>query len=247
MLNLLAPFFSPDQTLGFIQAAADQGVEAIRILGVKLINPGDFFELLLRFLFNLIVTVVIIRFLYYPHSRRKDYFFIYMIFSVVVFLVCYSLASVSLQLGFALGLFAIFGILRYRTDTIPIKEMTYLFLMVGISVINSLTDKSVSYAELLFTNLVIIAVTWYLEKIWMQKKEDFMDIRYEKIELILPERRADLIQDIKKRTGLNVYRVSIDRINFMRDTAKIRIFYRQDSNVGPISKEAPKQTPPVDS
>ncbi len=247
MLNLLAQFFSPEQTLGFIQATADQGIEAIRILGVKLINPGDFFELLLRFLFNLIITVVIIRFLYYPHSRRKDYFFIYMIFSVVVFLVCYSLASVSLQLGFALGLFAIFGILRYRTDTIPIKEMTYLFLMVGISVINSLTDRSVSYAELLFTNLVIIAVTWYLEKIWMQKKEDFMDIRYEKIELILPERRADLIQDIKNRTGLNVYRVSIDRINFMRDTAKIRIFYRQDSNAEPIIAEPPKQAPPVGS
>jgi hypothetical protein len=245
MLNLLAQFFSPDISLGFIQAAADQGVEAIRILGVKLINPGDFFELLLRFMFNLVITVVIIRFLYYPHSRRKDYFFIYMIFSVVVFLVCYSLANVSLQLGFALGLFAIFGILRYRTDTIPIKEMTYLFLMVGISVINSLTDKSVSYAELLFTNLVIIAVTWYLEKIWMQKKEDFTDIRYEKIELILPERRAELIQDIKNRTGLNVYRVSIDRINFMRDTAKIRIFYRQDKNDEPIIKEEKQQTPPV--
>ncbi len=227
MVNSLFSLLNPDLPLGWIQAA-DQGVEAIRFLGIKLINLGDFFELVARFVFNMIVTLVLVRFLYYPHSRRKDYFFIYLIFSTVVFLVCYSLANVSLQLGFALGLFAIFGILRYRTDTIPIKEMTYLFLMVGISVINSLTDKSVSYAELLFINLIIIAVTWYLERIWMQKNEDFMDIRYDKIELIHPSRRDELIEDIRKRTGLNVYRLSIDRVNFMRDTARIRIFYRHD-------------------
>ncbi len=132
-------------------------------------------------------------------------------------------------MGFALGLFAIFGILRYRTDTIPIKEMTYLFLMVGTAVINSLSDKTVSWSELVFANAIIIVITWYLERIWMQKKEGFMDIRYEKIELIHPDRRAELIEDIKKRTGLNVYRLSIDRINFMKDTAKIRVFYRGEN------------------
>lgn len=222
--------FNPDQVSEFI-GVADQGIEAVKFLGLKMINPTDFLQLFTRFVFNFLITIILIRYLYYPHSKRKDYFFIFMIFSTIVFLLCFMLGKVSVQLGFALGLFAIFGILRYRTDTIPIKEMTYLFLMVGISVINSLSDKTISWAELLFANIIIIVITWYLERIWMQKKEDFMDIRYEKIELIHPSRHADLLDDLKKRTGLNVYRFSIDRINFLRDTARVRIFYRHEKEV----------------
>lgn len=230
-MNQFLQLLSPDPMTGFIQVA-DQGVEAIRFLGLKVLNPTDFLQLIARFAFNFLITVILVRFLYYPHSKRKDYFFIFMIFSTIVFFLCFMLGKVSLQLGFALGLFAIFGILRYRTDTIPIKEMTYLFLMVGISVVNSLSDKSVSWIELIFANLVIVGITGYLEKIWMQKKEDFMDIRYEKIELIQPARQAELLEDLKKRTGLDVYRFSIDRINFMRDTARVRIFYRHTKETG---------------
>lgn len=229
-MNHFMHLFNPDQVSGFIGVAV-QGIDAVRFLGLKMINPTDFLQLFTRFVFNFLITIILIRYLYYPHSKRKDYFFIFMIFSTIVFLLCFMLGKVSVQLGFALGLFAIFGILRYRTDTIPIKEMTYLFLMVGISVVNSLSDKTISWAELLFANIVIIAITWYLERIWMQKKEGFMDIRYEKIELIHPSRHADLLEDLKKRTGLNVYRFSIDRINFLRDTAKVRIFYRHEKEV----------------
>jgi hypothetical protein len=227
-MTLLLHLFNPDLIPGWI-IQSDQTAEAVRFLGLKMVDPTDFLLLLVRFSFNLLVTIILIRFLYYPHSRRKDFFFIFMIFSTVVFILCFLLGKVSVQLGFALGLFAIFGILRYRTDTIPIKEMTYLFLMVGIAVVNSLSDKTVSWAELVFANMVIILITWYLERIWMQKKEGFMDIRYEKIELIQPARHAELLEDLKARTGLNVYRFSIDRVNFMRDTARIRIFYREES------------------
>jgi hypothetical protein len=219
--------FNSDILTGLIQVA-DQGIEAVKFLNIKILNPTDFYNLILRFAFNMLATVILVRFLYYPHSKRKDYFFIFMIFSTIVFLLCFLLGKVSVQMGFALGLFAIFGILRYRTDTIPIKEMTYLFLMVGTSVINSLSDKTVSWAELVFANAIIILITWYLERVWMQKKEGFMDIRYEKIELIHPSRREELMEDLKKRTGLNVYRISIDRVNFMKDTARVRIFYRED-------------------
>mgnify|MGYP001422078012 CR=1 FL=1 len=236
-MSHLTSLLNPD-CLSAILSFADEGAEAIRFLGLKIINPTDLLQLSFRFLFNFLVSIVLIRFLYYPHSKRKDYVFIFLIFSVIVFLLCYMLGKVSLQLGFALGLFAIFGILRYRTDTIPIKEMTYLFLMVGIAVVNSLSDKSVSWAELIFANSVILLLTWYLEWIWMQKKEGFMDIRYEKIELIHPSRREELIEDLKKRTGLNVYRLSIDRVNFMKDTARIRIFYREDKEVKPVSDKA---------
>jgi hypothetical protein len=236
MVNPIMHIFNPDQISGFI-GLADQAGEAIKFIGIKLINPIDFLQLVTRFVFNFLVTIVLIRFLYYPHSKRKDFFFIFMIFSTIVFLLCFLLGKVSVQLGFALGLFAIFGILRYRTDTIPIKEMTYLFLMVGISVVNSLSDKSISWAELVFANLIIILITWYLERIWMRKKEDFMDIRYEKIELIHPSRHAELLEDLKKRTGLDVYRFSIDRLNFLKDTAKVRIFYRHEKeNFQPAEK-----------
>jgi hypothetical protein len=226
---MITHLFSQGAVPAFVSMAAE-GAEAIRFLGLKIINPEDFLQMIVRFTFHFIITVILIRFLYYPHSRRKDYFFIFMIFSVIVFLLCFMLGKVNVQLGFALGLFAIFGILRYRTDTIPIKEMTYLFLMVGIAVVNSLSDKTVSWTELLFANLLIILITWYLERIWMHKKEDFMDIRYEKIELIHPARRDELVEDLKNRTGLNVYRVSIDRINFLRDTVRIRIFYRHEED-----------------
>lgn len=238
-MNHFLHLFNPDQVSGFI-GVADQGAEAIKFLGLKMINPPDFLQMVTRFFFNFLITIILIRFLYYPHSKRKDFFFIFMIFSTVVFILCFMLGKVSVQLGFALGLFAIFGILRYRTDTIPIKEMTYLFVMVGISVVNSLSDKSVSWSELIFANFAVVAITWYLERIWMKKKEDFMDIRYEKIELIQPSRHGELLEDLKKRTGLDVYRFSIDRINFLRDTARIRIFYRhekEDNSVGAGSKK----------
>lgn len=235
----LLHLFNPDQVSGMI-GVAGQGAEALQFLGIKLINPTDFLQLVTRFAFNFLVTIILIRFLYYPHSKRLDYFFIFMIFSTVVFLLCFLLGKVSVQLGFALGLFAIFGILRYRTDTIPIKEMTYLFLMVGISVVNSLSDKSISWVELVFANAVIILITWYLEKIWMKKQGEFMDIRYEKIELIHPSRRAELMEDLKNRTGLDVYRVTIDRINYLRDTARIRIFFHHGEEVNPLPAEPKK-------
>jgi hypothetical protein len=234
MMSHFIHLANSDQASGFIQVAND-GIEAIKFLRIKILNPTDFYKLITRFAFNFIATIILIRFLYYPNSRRKDFFFIFMIFSTIVFLLCFMLGKVSVEMGFALGLFAIFGILRYRTDTIPIKEMTYLFLMVGTAVINSLSDKSVSWTELIFANLIIILITWYLERIWMQKKEGFMDIRYEKIELIRPARREELLADIRERTGLNVYRLSIDRINFMKDTVKIRIFYREEPETRPTN------------
>ncbi|MBN2520578.1 MAG: DUF4956 domain-containing protein, partial [Bacteroidales bacterium] len=140
---------------------------SIQVFGIDLIDVPDFFELIVRFAFNILVTVIIVRYLYYPIAKRKDYLFTYILISTVVFLLCFLLDNVKLQLGFALGLFAIFGIIRYRTNPIPIKEMTYLFIIIGISVINALANKKVSYTELFFTNAVVIFVTYGLEKIWL--------------------------------------------------------------------------------
>ena len=196
-----------------------------RLFGVKFINPDDFLELLVRFFFNFGVALIIIRSIYYPITKRKDYLFTYLLFSVIVFFLCQLLSSVKLGLGFALGLFAIFGIIRYRTDPIPIKEMTYLFVVIGLAAINGLANKKISYAELIFTNLTIIAVTFALEKLWLVKGETRKTVVLEKIELIKPENYELLLEDLRERTGLNIHRVEIGRIDFLRDTARVRVFY----------------------
>ncbi len=195
------------------------------IFGINLINTPDFGELLLRFILNFVVVVIIVRYLYYTTSKRKDYLFSYIMISAVVFLLCYLLNSVKIELGFALGLFAIFGIIRYRTDAISIKEMTFLFIVIGVSVINALANKKISYIELFFTNFVIILLVWFMERIWLVNKEGRKIIEYEKIELVKPENEARLLADLRQRTGLDITRMEIGKIDFLKDTARIRIFF----------------------
>lgn len=203
----------------------DINLSEIEIFSMKLIDIDDFIELVARFGLNIIVCLIVVRVLYYNATKRKDYLFTYILISTTVFLLCFLLESVKLELGFALGLFAVFGIIRYRTTTIPIKEMTYLFIIIGLSVINALANKKISYTELLFTNMAVIAVVWGLERIWLLKNETSKIIVYEKIDLIKPENYDLLMDDLKLRTGLNINRAEIGKINFLRDTAEVRIFY----------------------
>ena len=200
-------------------------IEDYTALGLDIIHVSDFLELLLRFALNLAVVVTIVRGLYYPLARRKDYLFTFILVSSVVFLLCILLENVKLQLGFAFGLFAIFGILRYRTNAIPIKEMTYLFLIIGISVVNALANKKVSWAELLFTNLAILGIIFVLEKVWLVRHESSKIVVYEKIDLIKPEKYELLKKDLEERTGLTINRIEVGRIDFLRDTAKLVIYY----------------------
>jgi hypothetical protein len=200
----------------------------VEIFGSDFFDKKDFIELLVRSAFNFLIVGYIVRYLYYPVTKNKDYLFTYLLISVTVFFLCFLLENVKLELGFALGLFAIFGIIRYRTDAIPIKEMTYLFIVIGISVMNALVNKKISHAEVLFTNVMFIAITYGLEKIWLLKHESRKNITFEKIELILPERKEELLADLKERTGLNITRVEIRNIDFLRDTANLRIFYFED-------------------
>ncbi len=198
------------------------------VFGIEVIDVEDFVELLVRFSFNTLVILIAVRWLYYPIAKRKDYLFTYILISVVIFLLCFLLDNVKLQLGFALGLFAIFGIIRYRTNPIPIKEMTYLFLVIGVSVINALANKKVSYAELIFTNFIILLVAFFLEKVFLLKHESTKTILYERIDLVRNDRRAELIKDLEERTGLKINRIEIGRINFLRDTVRIKIHYWEE-------------------
>ena len=136
-------------------------LQDLEFLGIPVFDMEDFWKLIIKGSFNLLITTIIIRYIYYPVTRNKDYLFTYFLISLTVFVLCFLLDNVKLELGFALGLFAIFGIIRYRTDPIPIKEMTYLFLVIGISVINALANKKISYLELVFANFFIIGITYY--------------------------------------------------------------------------------------
>ncbi len=202
----------------------------MELFNIELFKLEDLAELFIRFFFNSLVIFIAVRFIYYPVRKRKDFLFTYMLISTVIFLLCFLLANVKLELGFALGLFAIFGIIRYRTLQMPIKEMTYLFLVIGISVINALANKKVTYAELILTNALLILVPFMLEKFLLLKHESTKDIVYEKIELIKPENRLKLIQDLEERTGLKINRVEVGKIDFLKDTAKINIYYYESSN-----------------
>ena len=141
---------------------------------------------------------------------------------------CFLLESVKLQMGFALGLFAVFGIIRYRTDAIPIKEMTYLFVVIGMSVMNALINKKISLIELSFANLVIIGATFGLERVWLLRHEAQKLIVYENIELIKQGKEEEMKADIERRTGIKVNRVEIGKIDFLRDTALIKIYFFED-------------------
>jgi hypothetical protein len=199
-------------------------------LGTPIFDSKDFWTLLVKTFFNLSIITIIVRYIYYPVTKNKDYLFTYFLISLTVFLLCVLLDSVKLQLGFALGLFAIFGIIRYRTDPIAIKEMTYLFLVIGISVVNALANKKISHAELLFANFLIVAVTFGMERVWLLRHEVRKNIIYEKIELIVPQKEEELIADLKARTGLNISRIEIRKVDFLKDIANIRIFYYEDNS-----------------
>lgn len=199
--------------------------DSLQLFGIDLLNQNDFYTLIIRFILNVTMLFVLVRFLYYPKTYRKDYVFTFLMLGMVIFFVCILLANVKLQMGFALGLFAVFGIIRYRTDAIPIKEMSYLFLVIAISLINAIASKKISYAELLFSNLALFFITLILEKGLFIKHLSQQVIVYEKINLIKPQNREELINDLKERTGLDIVSVEVGKIDFLKDIAWVTVHY----------------------
>ncbi len=202
----------------------------MELFGIPVVDTYHFTELIIRFTINTLVMIVLVRYLYYKGTNRKDYLFTYFLIATTVFLICFMLENVKLELGFALGLFAVFGIIRYRTQQIQIKEMTYLFIVIGISVINALSNRKISYIEIIFTNLALITITYLLERVFFLRHETRKNIDYEKIELIKPQNYQLLLDDLEERTGLKINRAEVGRINFLRDSARVRIYYYADDN-----------------
>jgi hypothetical protein len=204
--------------------------------GLKFFNGEDLLGLVIRMMLHLSFVFVLVRLIYYPIAKRKDFLFTYFLFSLSIFTMCFLLESVKLEMGFALGLFAVFGIIRYRTDAIPIKEMTYLFIVIGMSVMNALINKKISIAELMFANVSILALTYGLEHVWLLRHESQKLVVYEKIALIQKGRRTELIADLEERTGIKVNRVEIGKIDFLRDTVMVKIYFYEDQQDGHIDE-----------
>jgi len=230
-------------TLLQIANLAESELIDIQSIGDCILSPSQSLaELGIRFLLNLLACFVITRFLYYPKSRRTDYYFTFMAFSSAMLLLLHKMGSVEVGIGLTLGLFAIFGIIRYRTETVPIREMTYLFIIIAVAAINGLStvykivtpaDGEPCYSLSLqdvgicaLTNVLIIALLFALEQARSLPRTATKLIQYDKIKLIVPQERDALIRDLKERTGLDVLDVEIGQIDFLKDSAFVKIIYR---------------------
>lgn len=188
-------------------------------------SNGNFWELSFRLLIDLVVIFILIRFAYQKNQDSPSYVFTFALFNVLIFFVVYLLSNASMSIGFAFGLFAVFAILRYRTKTIPIKEMTYLFLFITLGLANALHTSQIGVAELLLVNAVIVFGTLLAERVWETRAHSSVRVRYDRVDNIHPDKREELIEDLKQRTGLNIHSIRISRIDLKRGTARIRINY----------------------
>ena len=186
----------------------------------------DFYKMILRFFINLFFLTAIVKYIYQKHNENKDYFFTFYAIGIVVFFLCFTLKKYELDLGMALGLFAIFGILRYRTVPLDVKEMTYLFVIIGISVMNALSNKKMSYIEIVTANSAIVFGLYWLELYWSSNFMLSKKIVYETIENIHPSNHEKLKKDLEERLGIEIYDFEIGDVNFLRDTAQITIRYK---------------------
>lgn len=197
-----------------------------RLFGIKWYDK-DFLELLARLALNMLVSYTIILYIFRSTRRDSEYIFTYLVFSPMIFFICHLFSATKLSIGFAFGLFAVFSILRYRTTTIPVKEMTYMFIIIGVAVINAISTKKVSHLELLFTNMFIVALTFFLEKFLMNTGIDVQIITYENISNVKAGKEDVLIAELKERTGLDIIRYEVIESDYMSDSARLRVYYRQ--------------------
>ena len=237
MLLLQAPpSFDPDIAREF---GNTPGASDVNFLGVPLFDATSLWTLLFRFVLNFLVCWIIIRWFYYKKSQRRDYYFTFMMFAVVIFLIITLMDNMKMNVAYALGLFAIFGMIRYRTETLRIREMTYLFVVMGISIING-QALTTSYLELFITNALVILAIWLFEGNKHAKQMSEKVILYDKIDLVKLGREAELKADLEERTGLKIEKMEIGHIDFLRDVAYIKIWYKpipgEASTIGTFTK-----------
>ena len=198
----------------------------------------SFSMMLIRLVINLVVVAIIIDRLYYPKSKRRDFYFTFMLISIAIFFIVFFMIFVleemkgKTSLGIGIGLFGIFSIMRYRTDAMPVREMTYLFVIIALSLVNAISE-GVPMLELAITNLIFLVAVWFFE--WRLKVLPSKLIQYDKIDLIAPERKKELIADLEQRLGLEIVQVEVGAVDFIRDMAMVKIRYRGKRSDGDVA------------
>lgn len=199
---------------------------------------SNLFNLCMSFLLNTLAVWTIVHFFYYPKGHRRDYYFTFMLLSVSIFMLIYLLLqnASDMGIGAALGLFAIFGIIRYRTESVPIREMTYLFFLVALSVLNGKTGE-LNFMSRIIVNLIFVGIVWVCENYLSAYKEGCKFVRYDNIDLITPERYDELKADLEKRLGIDITRVEVGAVDFLTDMTMLRVFYKDpDKKIKPVDR-----------
>lgn len=189
-------------------------------------------ELMLAIGGNLLSCLVLVLGIYHAISKRRDYVFSFILVSTAVFLLCHLLMKVEMDLAFALGLFAIFGIIRYRTDAIPIREMTYLFIVIALSVLNALAPDTAGWKTVAAANVAVWVITFILDRLWAIRHVATKVVIYDRVDLLSEGRRDELIRDLEQRTGVQIIRIEIGKVDLLRDTAVIKVHFDGDSQPG---------------
>ena len=229
------------QDLGDFVIADEAPLDVQVISDAMMSTSQSLTELAIRFFLNLLVCWILVRFFYYRKSRRRDYFFTFMVFSSAMLMLLYIMGNVEVGVGLTLGLFAIFGVIRYRTETVPIREMTYLFVIIALAAMNGLAPiyKVVGIASdtphyelspgttlvTVLSNLLVVVLIWVLESERLLKHTSAKLVLYDRIELIVPERRAELVADLEKRIGVKVDNLEVGHVDFLKDAAFIKVYY----------------------
>ncbi len=188
------------------------------------IDSTQLYDLSVRLGIDLVTIIGLVHFIYFKHKKEREFAFTFFLFNVIIFFVSFLMKSAEMSMGFAFGLFAIFGILRYRTDTMPIKEMTYLLAAIAIALVNTLVDLNLIA---LIINFFLLISTWWMERLWFGDQQESKTIMYENIELTHLDRYEELLEDLQGRTGLNIDRIRIKSLNYLNDSAQIKIYYRK--------------------
>ena len=180
-----------------------------------------------RLLIDICSMLIIVRLIYFRIYKKKDYLFTFFLFNIIIFIITYLLNKVDMSMGAAFGLFAVFSMLRYRTEGISTKDMTYLFIVIAMGLICAVSKAT--YFELIIINLILIVFTYMLDGNWLVRNEMVKSILYENIEMIRPENYKALMDDLRNRTGLDIHKVSVNKIDFLKDVASVKVYYYEDT------------------
>jgi len=206
-------------------------LKKIKFAGIEIFNP-DFYNLIVLFTISFAVTYILARFIYYPNSKKKkEFLFTYLLVGAIIFFLCFALKSFKFSTGAAIGLFALFGIIRFRTDAIPVKEMTYLFAIIGISMINAFSKK-MSLVEVGFINTTILAVAYIMEQFLTKSNLKTglnlsnRNITYDNIENTKPKNYNTLLEDVSNKTGLDIEKIKVGKINLKTEEVELKVYYK---------------------